>query len=151
MAVAFIVGLLSSGIVADRLGRRGIGPMSVMLGYQLVYFASQAILVLQWLPATPIAWLLMAATGQTAILGFPWLQRQFPPDLAGRSNSTLNFAMFAVAFAAQYAIGLVLDLFPKAAAGYAPQGYAWAFGLCLASQLLALLWYLRPHGKSDPR
>jgi MFS family permease len=151
MAVAFILGLLSSGIIADRLGRRGIGPMAVMLGYQAIYFASQAVLIVQWLPAAPAAWLLLAATGQTAILGFPWLQRQFPQELAGRSNSTLNFAMFAVAFAAQYAIGLVLDLFPRTGDGYAPQGYAWAFGLCLASQLLALLWYLWPHAKPRPR
>ena len=151
MAVAFIIGLLASGIIADRLGRRGIGPMAVMLGFQLVYFAAEAVIVLQWMPGSLAAWLLMAASGQTAILGFPWLQRQFAPELAGRSNSTLNFAMFAVAFTAQYAIGLVLDHFPKTAAGYAPQGYAWAFGICLALQLLALLWYLGSHDQSHSR
>ena len=45
MAIAFMVGILSAGVIADRLGRRGIGPMQVLLGFNVIYFIAQAIIV----------------------------------------------------------------------------------------------------------
>ena len=80
-----------------------------------------------------------AATNPT-----PWL-RLFAissPIVCGRSNATINFAMFLVAFAAQAFVGVVIGWFPQTAAGYDPQSYIWAFGLLLALELLALIWYL---------
>lgn len=47
----------------------------------------------------------------------------------------------AAVFAAQWGIGVVLDLWPRTAAGgYAPSGYAAAFGLCAVLQVAALAW-----------
>lgn len=141
MALAFSVGIFLSGVVADRAGRRGIGPMSVYLGFFVLFVAAQVILIVQYLPLATLAWLIMAAVGQTAILGFPWLQQFHDPGLAGRVNATLNFAMFVVAFSAQYFIGIIIDRFPATATGYPPEAYAWAFGIILAMQLLAVGWY----------
>jgi MFS family permease len=141
MALAFSLGIFLSGVVADRAGRRGIGPMSVYLGFFVLYVAAQLILIVQFLPLTTLAWLVMAAVGQTAILGFPWLQQFHDASLAGRVNATLNFAMFVVAFSAQYAIGIIIDQFPATPTGYPPEAYAWAFGGILALQLLAVGWY----------
>jgi MFS family permease len=152
MAVAFIVGILGTGFIADRLGRRGVEPMTVLLACQLVYFAGQAVLVAQWRPGAMAAWWVVAALGQTATLGFPWLQRFYPVSVAGRCNATLNFAMFAVAFCAQYAVGLVIDLYPATATGYAPDGYRMAMGIGLALQVLAFLWYVfAPLGREPAR
>jgi MFS family permease len=141
MALAFAVGIFLSGFVADRLGRRGIGTMSVFLGFFALFVLAQAVIVFEFLPLATAAWLVTAATGQTAILGFPWLQRGYHASLAGRVNSTLNFSMFAVAFSAQYAIGIIIDFFSVTAAGYPPEAYRWAFGTMLVLQLLALGWY----------
>jgi MFS family permease len=141
MALAFSVGIFLSGFVADRLGRRGIGPMTVYLGFFVLFALAQLIIVLQFMPLTTAAWLVTAATGQTAILGFPWLQRAYDPALAGRVNSTLNFAMFVCAFSAQYAIGIIIDAFPKTAGGYPPEAYRWAFGTMLVLQFVAVGWY----------
>ena len=152
IAVAFIIGMLTTGVIADRLGRRGIGSMQVLLGCQLLYFAAQAVIVFQWLPGAMAAWMIVSGVGQTATLGFPWLQRFYPASLAGRSNATLNFAMFVVAFCAQYGIGLIIDLFPRSAAGYDPLAYRWALGLCLILQAGAFLWYLlAPIGREAPQ
>ncbi len=41
MALAFMLGILSVGVIADRLGRRGISPLSVMLGFNVIYFVAQ--------------------------------------------------------------------------------------------------------------
>ena len=141
MAIAFMIGILSAGIIADRAARRGISPVSVMLGCHAVYFVAQAIIVLEYLPLAVPAWLATAATGQVAILAYPWLAQHVGNELAGRSNAAINFSVFLVAFATQYGVGLIIGLFPATAEGYSPEAYRWAFGIFLILQLAALAWY----------
>lgn len=150
MAVAFMVGILSVGIIADRLARRGVGPMQVMLGFNLLYFAAQAVIVLRIDGLSFPAWLIVAAFGQVAVLAFPWFAARIGRELAGRANATINFTMFVAAFASQYLVGFIIGLFPASATGYSPQGYSWALGIFLAAQLLAFGWYLAasPHRTS---
>ncbi|WP_373504454.1 MFS transporter [Aestuariivirga sp.] len=147
MAVAFMVGILSAGVIADRLGRRGIGPMQVLLGFNIIYFLAQAIIVFRIEGLMFPAWLGVAAFGQVAVLAFPWFAAHIGKDLAGRSNATINFAMFVAAFSSQYLVGLIIGLFPATATGYSPEGYSWAIGIFLVLQLFAFLWYLlgSPH------
>jgi MFS family permease len=149
MAVAFMVGILSVGVIADRLARRGIGPMQVMLGFNLLYFAAQAVIVLRVEGLMFPAWLFVAAFGQVAVLAFPWFAAHIGKELAGRANATINFTMFVAAFASQYLVGIIIGLFPASGTGYSPQGYSWAIGIFLAAQLLAYGWYLAasPHKK----
>jgi hypothetical protein len=64
------------------------------------------------------------------------------PGLEGRANATINFAMFVAAFVAQYAVGVVISFFHPSPVGYAPEGYALAFGLFLALQVMSIVWYL---------
>lgn len=142
MAVAFMVGILSVGVIADRLGRRGIGPMPVMLGFNLLYFLAQAVIVLRLEGLAFPAWLAVAAFGQAAVLAFPWFAAHIGKDLAGRANATINFTMFIAAFLSQYVVGLVIGWFPATATGYDPRGYSWAIGLFLVLQLAAFAWYL---------
>lgn len=147
MAVAFMVGILSVGVIADRLARRGVGPMQVMLGFNLLYFAAQAVIVLRVDGLVFPAWLFVAAFGQVAVLAFPWFAAHIGKELAGRSNATINFTMFVAAFASQYLVGFIIGLFPGSGTGYSPEGYSWAIGIFLAAQLLAYGWYLAasPH------
>jgi predicted MFS family arabinose efflux permease len=142
MAVAFMIGILSIGFVVDRLGRRGVSPLSVMLAYLLVYLAAQAVIVLRVPELSFPAWLVLAATGQVGIVAFPWFAAQVGNDLAGRSNASINFAMFVAAFAAQGVIGMIIGLFAPTSTGYAPEAYSWAFGTFLLLQIVALGWYL---------
>ena len=150
MAVSFMLGILSAGIIADRLGRRGVGPMQVLLGFNLIYFAAQAIIVFRIEGLMFPAWLAVAAFGQVAVLAFPWFAAHIGEGLAGRANATINFAMFLAAFATQYGVGLVIGLFPPTATGYDPAAYSWAIGGLLVLQLLAYVWYLlgSPHKES---
>ena len=141
MALAFMVGILSVGIVTDRLTRRGIHPLDVMVAYLVFYLAGQAVIVFGPLSWALPAWLVIAAGGQVAIVAYPWLAEHVGNELAGRSNAAINFTMFVTAFIAQYVIGIVIGLFAPVGEGYAPEAYSWAFGLFLALQLLALAWY----------
>ena len=150
MALSFMVGILSVGVIADRLGKRGISPMQVMLGFNLLYFVAQAIIVFRIEALMVPAWLAVAAFGQVAVLAFPWFAAHIGKDLAGRSNATINFSMFVAAFASQYIVGLIIGLFPQTEAGYDPRGYSWAIGIFLVLQIAAFFWYLAasPHKES---
>ncbi len=142
MALAFVAGNLLVGLIADRLQRRGFGTMTIMLGFVLIYMAALALLTAQIKSLALPALMVMAGTGQSAFLAFPWFAAHVGPGLAGRSNATINFVMFVVAFAAQALIGLIIGWFPATATGYAAEGYSWAYGLFLALQTAGLLWYL---------
>jgi predicted MFS family arabinose efflux permease len=144
MAIAFMIGILSAGYAVDRLGRRGISPLTVMLVYLLVYFAAQIVLILRLPDLSVAAWVVIAATGQVGIVAFPLFAAQVGNDLAGRSNASLNFAMFMSAFMVQGAIGAIIGFFLPTTTGYAPEAYSWAIGFFLVLQLLALGWYLKP-------
>lgn len=142
MALSFMIGILLIGVIADRLQKRGIGPMQTMLAVLAVHIAAQVVIVFQVKSLAFPAWLTLAAVGQVAILAFPWFAARVGENLAGRSNATINFAMFVVAFAAQYLIGVIIGWFPQTAQGYDPRAYIYAFGLFLALQIAGLLWYL---------
>ncbi len=141
MAAGFMVGIFLIGVVADRLQKRGIGPMPVMLGFIIANLVAQGAIVLQAKALAFPAWLIVSAAGQAAILSYPWFAARVGPGLAGRSNATINFAMFLAAFAAQAFVGVVIGWFPQSAEGYDPRSYTWAFGLLLALEFLALVWY----------
>jgi MFS family permease len=77
------------------------------------------------------------------ILAYSILSRHFPAEYTGRANTGLNLLVFVAAFAFQYAIGALLDLWPGATPGtYGPQGYRVAFGGILVLEALAWAWLL---------
>ncbi len=148
LALAFGFGVLSSGAIADWFVRRGVGLLTVMLGFLLASYGAQGVIIAEWAPAalpglTTLAWMVFVMTGQAAILAYPWLSSYFGAALSGRANTAVNLLIFGTAFGVQYAIGAIIDLFPATAAGgYDPRGYQLGFGVFLAAQLLALAWLL---------
>ena len=146
MAVGFLIGILAIGAVADRLGRRGVDLLTVMLGFLIFFFLAELAIVLQWTRFSLPIWTLFGMTGQAAILGYPWLASHYGAALSGRANTAINLVTFLAAFGAQYAIGALIDLFPTTAVGgYSARGYQAGFGAFFALQVLALAWYLPGH------
>lgn len=142
VAVAFMAGILLSGAVADWFVRRGVHILSVMNGFLAAFLVSEALIVLQIDSLMLPAWLVFGMTGQVAILAYPWLSSHYGVALSGRANTAMNLLIFGTAFGVQYAIGGIIDLFPAGAEGaYQPMAYQLAFGLCLAAQAAALVWY----------
>jgi hypothetical protein len=78
--------------------------------------------------------------GACPIQYMPLMVSSFPAHYAGRVSTSSNLVVFSVIFAGQWAIGKIIDLWPKTATGYAPDGYAWAFGTLFILQLAGLLW-----------
>lgn len=143
IAIAFLVGILVSGAVADWFVRRGVDLLTVMLGFLAAFFVAELAIALQWTALNVIVWFLFGMLGQVAILAYPWLSSHYGAALAGRAMTAMNLLIFLTAFGVQYAIGGIIDLFPPTATGgYEPLAYQIGFGLVLAAQLIALVWYL---------
>src|SRR3546814_8483453 len=117
-------GFLAGGLVADLLGRVGIGLVKVMSGGVLLFMAAQAAVIFEVDPTGLWPWVLFGLTGNITVLAYPQLSRHFPVEYAARANTALTFLVFGSAFVAQYAMGAIIDLFPPVpGGGYADVAY----------------------------
>ncbi|MDP7668200.1 MAG: MFS transporter, partial [Rhodospirillales bacterium] len=98
-------------------------------------------LVFQWTAVALPLWLVFGFFGTTGIIFYPVLTRAFPPTLSGRVVTAINLLVFFGAFAFQWGVGEVIDLWPPSGGGYAPAAYRVAFGILLALEVLSLGWF----------
>ncbi len=145
MAIGFVIGSLTTGWIADRAQRRGF-TIELVVGVSFMLFAlAQALVIVHAPVPEALPWFLFGFAGQAGNLGYATLAAHFGAGAAGRAQSTANLLLFAAAWALQWGIGVVLDGYRGAGGGAVdPAGYHWAFGLVLAFQIVAVLWYLRP-------
>jgi predicted MFS family arabinose efflux permease len=145
MAIGFVIGSLTTGWIADRAQRRGL-TIELVVGGSFLLFAISQFLVIVHAPIPPaLPWFLFGFAGPAANLGYATLAAHFGIAAAGRAQSTANLLLFATAWALQWGIGALLDRFRASGDGAVqPGGYQWAFGLVLAFEVVAVLWYLRP-------
>lgn len=142
-AFAFLFGVLASGAIADALQRRGVSLLTTMNVFLMTFLAAQAVLLSGVADANAVVWFVFGMSGQVAVLAYPWMAQHFGAQYAGRSNAGINMIMFSLAFIAQYAIGALIDLYPRAADGsYPAEAYRMAFGVFFALQIVALVWYV---------
>ena len=149
MAVAFTVGILGGGALADWVRRFGHGPLFVMMiasALTIVSFAGLIFAPVSWM--LPL-WIVFAAAGQLGVLGYPYLSEYFGIRLAGRAGTAINLLVFGGAFGIQYGIGAVLDQFERAeSGGHTPEAFNTAFGIVLVALIVSFAWYYvkRPKG-----
>jgi MFS family permease len=134
VAAAMVGGFLSVGQLAYWLAKRGIPLLAVVAVGMALFMGVQLALLLklgrpEWL------WILFGFVGTSATLNYAILTQAFAPKLAGRVNTAFNLLVFVAAFAGQWGMGAIINLWPGMNGGYAEPGYQWAFGLALAAQL----------------
>ena len=141
-AIAMTAGFMASGMVCGALLRRGVSAFA-----SANIFSGFFALVCLWLALAPpggswavLPWLMFAYLGAYPIQYMSLLAQAFPVEIAGRVSTSSNLVVFTFIFAGQWGIGAVLDLWPRTASGYAPNGYAWTFALLGALQFAGLLW-----------
>ena len=143
LSAAMMTGYFFYGLLTERLARRGIPPMAVVIWAMGGFMGVQALLVGE-VPLPPaLIWSLFGFGGTACILPYAILSQTFPRKLAGRANTALNMPCFLGAFFAQWAIGAMIGLWPHTASGgYDPAGYQAGFGIILLLQLLGAGWFL---------
>ena len=146
-AAAMVAGYVLIGILAERLSRSGVRPMAVAGIGMMLFMLCQALMLFELRLPPIVLWMTFGFSGTSGILVYADLSQRFPAHLAGRVNTGLNLMVFVAAFAAQWGVGAVINLWPNTLTGYAHEGYRAGFGLLLALQVLAVLWYAAMHWK----
>lgn len=152
IALGFLFGSLAVGIIADRLGQRGVDQVKVAVVCVIIFMVTETLLVLEVLTGGMLIWFIFGGTGQAIVLAYPKLTAHFGKALSGRAQTAMNLLLFGGAFLAQAAIGWIIDLYPlTVSGGYAPEGYQIAFSALVALQLLSLVWYGLSPARFAPR
>jgi predicted MFS family arabinose efflux permease len=151
MLLGFALGMMSGNLISGQLAsmaqRRGIDAMLIPYGGMAAIALAQLALI--WLPSELVAspwalqavWFVFAFAGSCGPAAYALVALRFPPALTGRVATAVNFAMLGTVFVLQNGIGLVLDLWPRTAAGgWDPAGYAAAMLVTLGLEALTILW-----------
>lgn len=142
--LGMMAGMVAIGAVTSRAQARGYPPMLVVFACHAGLLAAQVVLALQ--PggaAVPVAWVLFAFSASGATSGYVVVGQMFPAEQMARVSTAANTLTLVGAFLLQSAIGWVLDLWPRTAAGgWDPRGYSAALALSAVIQLLLVvrLW-----------
>jgi sugar phosphate permease len=145
IAIAMVAGFLGMGTIAERLGRLGIKTIHVAYTGMIIFAVAQLPMALQWTGAVLPVWMLFGFFGTAGILSYAALPKFFPPEMTGRVITGLNVFTFGGAFAAQWGMGVIINLWPNAGGqvggGYSPEGYQAAFAVMFALQIAGLTWF----------
>jgi MFS family permease len=135
--LAMLAGALLIGQAGSRAQARGYHALLVTSLCIAGLVAAQIGLALQ--PsgaAVTVLWMLFAFFGGGGPTGYVAVGQMFPAEQVGRVSTAINTLTLLGAFLLQAAIGWILDLWPRAAAGgWDPRGYSAALMLSVAVQL----------------
>jgi MFS family permease len=149
MGIAALLGYAALGFFGTRLSRRGIHARHLFAaGYGSAILALAAIFLS--LPGSYFWWSLYGLGAAANVLGFTILNEGFGRELAGRTNTTLNLAMFTGSFVAQWGIGATAEA-SRVQLGYSQaDGLRVAFGVALALNVLTFAWFVRGWQRHAP-
>ena len=140
--VAMISGWISLGSLTERLCRKGIPIITTAVAGMVCFLAVQLLLLLCPVSWAHVVWLLFGYFGTAGIIAYAGLSQSFAVKLSGRVTTAINLLVFVAAFIAQWAIGMIIGLWPLNTDGrYAAEGFTAGFTMMLILQLFALIWY----------
>lgn len=88
------------------------------------------------------------AAGAAPVLSYASMAEYFPKEVIGRANGALGVFDVGGAFLLQFITGLVIQQWVGSGGHYPPTAYQTAFALNIVLQVLALGWFLVPHGRA---
>jgi predicted MFS family arabinose efflux permease len=138
--VTMIAGYLGFGRISDGMTRRGQSTLPLLVGGVAVASGCLGLLVLGVRAGQIFLWCGFFGFTTAAVLSYSLFTRRYPKEMAGRVNSALNVFVFVGIFSGQWAVGLVLNLWPQTTVGYAPEAYRWALALPWLLQFAGLAW-----------
>ena len=148
--VVMIAGYLGFGRASDSMTRRGRGTLPLLAGGVGAASACLGLLALGVRAGAIALWCGFFACATASVLSYSLFSRRYSKAMVGRVNSALNVAVFIGMFSGQWAVGLVLNLWPQTAIGYAPDAYAWALGGLWLAQAAGLAWLWSGRRLFDP-
>jgi MFS family permease len=144
MAVGLSIGALLLGAMADRLRKLNIRTEVLLAWVGALFIVAELALVLRIPLPSLLPWSIVSIAGAATVLSFAVIADYFPREFAARANGALNLLHFGWAFTIQYGIGLVVGQWTSQEGHYPVVAYQAAFGLSLALQAAALVWFAMP-------
>jgi hypothetical protein len=144
MAVGLSIGALLLGAMADRLRKLNIRTEVLLVWVGALFIVAELALVLRIPLPSLLPWSIVSIAGAATVLSFAVIADYFPREFAARANGALNLLHFGWAFTIQYGIGLVVGQWTSQEGHYPVVAYQAAFGLSLALQAAALVWFAMP-------
>lgn len=141
MAVAMTAGFAFFGAAADRFESAGWGAARLFAIGSLVSVAGLALLAAGVTTGALAIWLAINFGSPAVALSYAILTRRFPTELGGRVTTAINFLVFVGAFAVQWGLGAIINLWPAEGGQYPVVAYRAALGACVVFQVVALAWY----------
>lgn len=136
--VGFLSGVLTSGIVADRLRHVGVRPSACAAGAVVLTLGVEAMFALEMVRLAPLLCFCFGLFGSSIILVYAIFGQHFPVQLAGRVNTAQNMISFLTAFAVQWGIGRLIGLWPDLGGGhYAPEAHRAGFLMLMGLTVVA--------------
>ena len=139
-SVAMMFGYVGFGRAADAMTRRGLSTLPLLAGGVAVASLCLALLALGVRSGVVALWTVFFVSATAIVLSYPLFSRRYPREMAGRVNTALNVFVFVGMFSGQWAVGLLLSLWPPLQDGYDPRGYGWALGALWLVQAAGLAW-----------
>jgi len=147
MAVAMVAGFLVFGAITERLQTYGISTLEVTVAGMVVTAATQLAIIVVPAALAPYAWYAYAFFGTAGVLVYPVLTAAFASHLGGRAITAINFLVFAMSFAVQWAVGEAVDALSPG------QGVAGAYDtifiVLIALQAAAFVWFVAARPRSS--
>ena len=143
MMAAMMAGFFLLGLLSERLYQaRKISPVTVGVSAMSVFIVLQLLMALGWTAQPMLLMTAFSFFATAGILPYAGLSQIFPKALSGRVSTSLNLTVFLGAFAVQWGLGEIINLWPTEGKGYAPESYGAAFGSLAVLQLFGLLWFI---------
>ncbi|UVO35988.1 MFS transporter [Bradyrhizobium arachidis] len=148
MSIVLSFGALLFGMTVHYVKRRGIGAETVLATVAVLFVAAELALILRVPLPSILPWSVVAIAGTATVVSFAVIADYFPSELAGRANGALNVLHFGWAFLAQCGTGLILEQWSANDGHRAVPAYQVAFGVNVAVQIAALIWFMLPWRRS---
>ncbi|OKO92435.1 arabinose ABC transporter permease [Bradyrhizobium sp. NAS80.1] len=148
MSIVLSGGAWLFGTTVHWIKRRGGGAETILVVVAVLFIVAELALILRVPLPSVLPWSVVAMVGTATVVSFAVIADYFPPELAGRANGALNVLHFGWAFLAQYTTGLVLEQWPSEDGHRSVQAYQVAFGLNVALQIAAFVWFALPWRRS---
>ena len=140
MGAGMLLGFVSIAAFVTRLAARGIHPERILITGMGGGILVTLLIVIDGAP-TQLLWFAMGLVFSVGNLSYALLSAQFPAQLTGRANTTLNLLAFIGAFGIQWGFGVAVDAY--IAAGLAQRdAYQHTYAWLLALQAASYAWYL---------
>lgn len=144
MSLVLCGGAWIFGTLVHCIRRRGGGVEIILAVIAGLFIAAELSLILRVPLPSIFPWSVVAIVGTATVVSFAVIANYFPPELTGRANGVLNVLHFGWGFLSQFGTGFILQQWPLVDGHRTVLAYQVAFGVNVAVQITAFVWFTLP-------